>query len=133
MRYLEIFSKFLKIFEYLDKFIAFYLNDLLLSLDNIRSFEYLKDTGLDSNFLTWSALRLSVPKDKLSSFPLGEFDPMTFKCENTEFNTYSAKSKQFFFFKFFFGTFCKYYVTIPYLTLNNISLTLHNYHKLNTT
>ena len=71
-----------------------YLNDLLFSLDNIRSFEYLKDTGLDSNFLTWSALRLSVPKDKLSSFPQGEFDPMTFKCENTEFDTYSAKSKQ---------------------------------------
>ena len=73
-----------------------YLNDLLFSLDNIRSFEYLKDTGLDSNFLTWSALRLSVPKDKLSSFPQGEFDPMTFKCENTEFDTYSAKSKQFY-------------------------------------
>ena len=30
-----------------------YLNDLLFNLDNIRSFEYLKDTGLDSNFLTW--------------------------------------------------------------------------------
>ena len=54
-----------------------YLNDLLFSLDNIRSFEYLKDTGLDSNFLTWYALRLSVPKDKLSSFPQVEFDPMT--------------------------------------------------------
>ena len=50
-----------------------YLNDLLFSLDNIRSFEYLTDTGLDSNFLTWSALRLSVPKDKLSSFPQVEF------------------------------------------------------------
>ena len=73
-----------------------YLNDLLFSLDNIRSFEYLKDTGLDSNILTWSALRLLVPKDKLSSFPQVEFDTMTFKCENTEFLTYSAKSKQFY-------------------------------------
>ena len=73
-----------------------YLNDLLFSLDNLRSFVFLKDTGLDSNFLTWSALRLSVPKAKLSSFPQEEFDPMTFKCENAEFDTYSAKSKQFY-------------------------------------
>ena len=73
-----------------------YLNDLLFSLDNIRSFEYLKNVGLDSNFLTWSALRLSVPKDKLLSFPQGEFDPLIFKCKNTEFDTYSAKSKQFY-------------------------------------
>lgn len=36
-----------------------------------------------------------MPKDKLSSFPQVEFDPMTFKCENKEFDTYSAKSKQF--------------------------------------
>ena len=28
-----------------------YLNDLLFSLDNIRSFEYLKNVGLDSNLL----------------------------------------------------------------------------------
>ena len=73
-----------------------YLNDLLFSLDNLRSFVFLKDTGLDSNFLTWSALRLSVPKAKLSSFPQVEFDPMTFDCENAEFDTYSAKSKQFY-------------------------------------
>ena len=67
-----------------------YLNDLLFSLDNIRSFEYLKNTGLDSNFLTWSALLLSMPKDKLSAFPTVEFDPMTFKYNNTEFDMYSA-------------------------------------------
>ena len=73
-----------------------YLNDLLFSLDNVRSFEYLKNAGLDSNFLTWSALRLSVPKDRLFSFPPVEFDPMTFKYNNTEFNTHSAKSKQFY-------------------------------------
>ena len=73
-----------------------YLNDLLFSLDNVRSFEYLKNAGLDSNFLTWSALWLSVPKDRLSSFPPVEFDPMTFKYNNTEFNTHSSKSKQFY-------------------------------------
>ena len=42
-----------------------YLNDGLFILVNIRSLEY-RDTGLDCNFLIWSALRLSVPKDKLS-------------------------------------------------------------------
>ena len=40
-----------------------YLNDLLFSLDNVRSFEYLKNVGI--LILTWSALRLSVPKDRL--------------------------------------------------------------------
>jgi len=65
-----------------------YLNDLWFRLDNLRSFEYLKDTGLVSNFLTWSALRLSVPKNKLSSFPKVKFDPMTFKCKSIEFDAY---------------------------------------------
>ena len=31
-----------------------------------------------------------------ASFPPVEFDPMTFKYNNTEFNTHSAKSKQFY-------------------------------------
>ena len=62
----------------------------------MRSFEYLKNVGLDSSFLTWSASRLSVPKDRLSSIPPVEFDPMTIKYNNTEFDTYSAKSKQFY-------------------------------------
>ena len=65
-------------------------------MDNVRSFEYLKNVGLDSNFLTWSALRLSVPKDRLFLFPPVEFDPMTFKYNNTEFNAHSAKSKRFY-------------------------------------
>ena len=73
-----------------------YLNDLLLSLDNVRSLEIFKSRGLNTNFLTWSALRLSVPKDKLSSFPSIEFDPIKFKYSNTEFNTYSARCRQFY-------------------------------------
>ena len=71
-----------------------YLNNLLLSLDNVRSLEIFKSKGLNTNFLTWSALRLSVPKDKLSSFPSIEFDPIKFKYSNTEFNTYSARCRQ---------------------------------------
>ena len=65
-------------------------------MDNVHSFECLKNVGLDSNVLTWSALRLSVPKDRLSSYPPVEFDPMTFKYNNTEFDAHSAKSKQFY-------------------------------------
>ena len=68
----------------------------MLSLDNVRSLEIFKSRGLDTNFLTWSALRLSVPKDKLSSFPSVEFDPIKFKYSNTEFNTYSASCRQFY-------------------------------------
>ena len=37
-----------------------------------------------------------MPKDRLSSFPPVEFDPMTFKYNNTEFDMHSAKSKQFY-------------------------------------
>lgn len=37
-----------------------------------------------------------MDKDKLSSFPLVEFDPMTFNNNIMEFDTYSAKSKQFY-------------------------------------
>ena len=39
---------------------------------------------------------MSVPKDKLSSFPSVEFDPINFKTSNTEFDTYSARCRQFY-------------------------------------
>ena len=42
-------SVFIKKKKYADCGIL-YLNDLLFSLDNVRSFEYLKNVGLDSNF-----------------------------------------------------------------------------------
>ena len=41
-------------------------------------------------------MRLSVPKDKVPYLPLVKFDPMIFKYNNTEFDTYSGKSKDFY-------------------------------------
>ena len=62
-------------------------------MDNVRSLECLKNfKGLESNFLTWNDLRLSVPKDKVSYLPPVKFDPMIFKYNITEFDTYSGKS-----------------------------------------
>ena len=52
-----------------------YLKDVLLTLDNVRPLEIFKSRGLNTNFLTWSALRLSVPKDKLSSFFFSRIRP----------------------------------------------------------
>ena len=62
-----------------------YLKDLLSTLDNVHSLEIFKSRGLITNFLTWSALRLSVPKDKLSSFPSVEFCVRSFKVYRVEF------------------------------------------------
>ena len=70
-----------------------YIKDLLFTLDNVHSLEIFKSRGLNTNFLRWSVLRLSVPKDKLSSFPSVEFDPINFETSNTEFDTYSARLK----------------------------------------
>ena len=33
-----------------------YLNDLQFDVDNVRSYESIKQKGLDTNFLTWTAL-----------------------------------------------------------------------------
>ena len=56
---LRINSKpfFYKLF--FDKVIIF-LNDLQFDVDNVRSDESIKQKGLDTNFLTWTALRSSI-------------------------------------------------------------------------
>ena len=58
--------------------------------------ECLKNKGPESNFLTRSALRLTVPRDKVSSFPPVKFNPMIFKYNNTEFDPFSAESRNFY-------------------------------------
>ena len=40
---------------------SFMFNDQLFNLDNVRSLECFKNKGLESNFLTRSDLRLTVP------------------------------------------------------------------------
>ena len=70
-----------------------YINDLLLDFDNKRSCDFYKRKGLG---LTWTGLRLSVPKE-LRSFVLSpDIDPIIFKHNNIQFDTYTAKCKQFY-------------------------------------
>jgi len=53
---------------YLER-VTFSLKDLEFEKDNVHSFEFQKSEGLNTNFLTWTALRSSIPKERLSSFP----------------------------------------------------------------
>ena len=61
----------------------FFLNDLQFDVDNVRSYESLKQKGLDTNFLTWAALRSSIITTNLKSpgnlLRVGNFDPMIFE------------------------------------------------------
>ena len=56
----------------------------------------LRIKGLNLIFYKWSALRLTLPKDKVSSLPPVKFGPVIFKYSNTEFDSYSVKSKEFY-------------------------------------
>ena len=77
-----------------------YLNDLQFNIDNVRSFESFKQKGLNTNFLTWTALRSAIinMKSKNSSnlLTVGKFDPMNFEYNAKDFNVYTAKCKQFY-------------------------------------
>ena len=77
-----------------------YLNDLQVNIDNVRSFESFKQKGLNTNFLTWTALRSAIinMKSKNSSnlLTVGKFDPMNFEYNAKDFNAYTAKCKQFY-------------------------------------
>ena len=75
---------------------TFSLKDLEFEKDNVHSFEFQKSEGLNTNFLTWTALRSSIPKERLSSLPRAEFDPMVFKNNGKDFVVYSARCKQFY-------------------------------------
>jgi len=77
-----------------------YLNDLQFNIDNVCSFEAFKQKGLNTNFLTWTALRSAIinMKSKNSSnlLTVGKFDPMNFEYNAKDFNVYTAKCKQFY-------------------------------------
>ena len=66
----------------------------------MRSYESFKQKGLNTNFLTWTALRSSTinMKSKNScSIPTADnLDPMNFKCKSKSFNAYTARCKQFY-------------------------------------
>ena len=77
-----------------------YLNDLQFNIDNVRSFESFKQKGLNTNFLTWTALRSAIinmnSKNSSNLLTVGKFDPMNFEYNAKDFNVYTAKCKQFY-------------------------------------
>ena len=84
---------------YFDKGIT-YLNDLQFDVDNVPSYESFKQKGLNTNFLTWTALRSSIinmkSKSSCSIPAAGNLDPMNFDYKSKSFNAYTAKCKQFY-------------------------------------
>lgn len=74
------------------------MNDLQFDVDNVRSYESLKQKGLSTNFLTWTALRSSIinmsSKSPGNFFTVGNFDPMNFEYKAKVFNAYVCKCKQ---------------------------------------
>ena len=94
-KYIRIANKPVFYKSYLERGILS-LKDLEFEKDNVHSFEFQKSEGLNTNFLTWTALRWSIPKEWLSSFPTAEFDPLVFKNNGKDFDVYSARCKQFY-------------------------------------
>ena len=64
--------------------------------DNKQSHDFYKQKGLKTDFLTWTGLRLSVPKELRSCEPLPEIDLVNFKHNNIQFDVYRAKCKHFY-------------------------------------
>ena len=66
----------------------------------MRSYESFKQKGLNTNFLTWTALRSSIinMKSKIpcSISTAGNLDPMNFDYKSKSFNAYTARCKQFY-------------------------------------
>ena len=73
-----------------------YERDLLLEFDNKQSHDFFKQKGLKTDFLTWTGLRLSVPKEHRSCELLPEVDLLNFKHDNIQFDVYKAKCKHFY-------------------------------------
>ena len=73
-----------------------YVRDLLLEFDNKQSHDFYKQKGLKTDFLTWTGLRLSVPKEVRSFELLPEVDLLNFKHNNIQFDVYKAKRKHFY-------------------------------------
>ena len=84
---------------FFDKGIIF-LNDLQCDVDNVHSYESLKQKVLNTNFLTWTALRSSIiimnSKSPVNFLTVGNFDPVNFEYNAKVFNAYVCKCKQFY-------------------------------------
>ena len=64
----------------------------------VHSYEFIKQKELDTNFLTWTALRSSIIKMYSKSpgnlLTVGNFDPVNFEYNAKAFNAYVCKCKQ---------------------------------------
>ena len=83
--------------NYMDAGVTF-VSDLMFSLNNIDSFNMIKDKGLiGTNFLTWSAIRCSVPKHLRNlNVERNVLRTLEFKYGNKSFDPISSKSKDFY-------------------------------------
>ena len=73
-----------------------YVRDLWLEFDNKQFHDFYKQKHLQTDFLTWTGLRLSVPKELRSCELLPEVDLLNFKHNNIQFDVYKAKCKHFY-------------------------------------
>ena len=72
------------------------VNDLLLNLININSFELIKEKNKKANFLAWTGLRHSILSNlKTAEYNLDKRLPY-FKCNNAIFDISKKKSKDFY-------------------------------------
>ena len=66
----------------------------------MHSYKSFKQKGLNTNFLTWTALRSSIinmkSKSSCSIPKAGNLNPMNFDYKSKSFNAYTAKCKQFY-------------------------------------
>ena len=72
-----------------------YICDLIFESDNKQSYDFYRQKGLKTDFLTWTGLRVSVPKELRSCELLPEMDSVNFKHNDIQFDVYRAKCKHF--------------------------------------
>jgi len=71
-----------------------YVRHLIFESGNKQSYDlYRRQKGLKTDFLTWTGLRLSVPRELRSCELLTEMDSVNFKHNNIQFDIYRAKCK----------------------------------------
>ena len=77
-----------------------FISDLMYSRNNVESFNIAKDKGLiGSNYLTWSAVRCSVPKHLRNLIvDRNVSNTLELKCGNKDFDPLSSKSRNFYVF-----------------------------------
>ena len=73
-----------------------YVRDLIFESYNKQSYDLYRQKGLKTDFLTWTGLRVSVPKELRMCELLPEMDSVNFKHNNIQFDVYRAKCKHFY-------------------------------------